>query len=1418
MKIRALNEQDAVSLTSEESQNDSQVVITREAREDKYFESYKEALAAIKLSNKETARNILEDLVEQLENFDQSEDDLYKLKYSVLKNLALLNDCDVSDYLDALKIDDTDVSLWIKTGDCAMKNGDTSFARLSYEKALSLNPRNWLAVDHLMDCYYILDLFSDLYDLCLNLLHSNPAYKKATILLHECMKSGVGKSAYSGYSLVKKSNLECTQIILDPLNEIKKKRQLIYEDDQKKVKRPRIGLNLDTTRTQSLNSFINYLLKIYERFYKQGLTRLTPIDISLNSSLANSTSANPIVSSSMMDTMPDSGNSNCNSDGNYESEKSKNDITMPDESDANKSNSKANKTNSNNRVSNTSFSHLLFPVEFSDKRRSSRNRSASNHPDLYNEKIKFDELNDLLPNDMRISALERLQYAEKEAAKKKENEEKAKEDTTHESTLEAEKENQIIQDIAETICRQKEKSQAQRTNMRFSELLNMILTKIASKKHNILPDVFSKLYRIYRSMSALPTDAFFEINTPTGIAIDELWLSLAANELSFDFKECSFLLRALDQLSIHLDASQHREFMVRLFLTMGINSNRPEYLEAALSELNEDTKIYASKRKVITRAYIKTMIESMNQDDSIITISEDIDNSHDLINTLSTKSETEMSDKEISALCAAIVNTQLWQRGLDILNKRKDLNSDILIDTINTCLKNGALMDALLATKLCKEAINGNKPRIWTCLYRGWMSLLLAGKDPSDDDIDKLDRFFALGHQTLGKRGVCTSDNGEFLMLFIKHSTEDRDDYDEREVSSACNCLFGYPNKKSTNTLAGHKPARIPLTWEHAQTIYQYFVPEELPTYLSLLRKAGLTGELEQLFSEIVAIVPSEYDPRPLVAPINEYIEKGENLIEVVNLEEDLVLKNIYYFLADYYFKNKEFSRAKQFYAYDLALNPSRFDSWAASALIRANEIDKALSQGTVSCEDIIDGPFHELACSALRCFERATKLNPNEHKGTLWIEYGNLSYNLSSLAMKLHSLAEFDHTLNETKLPDMKTLKKRHDKYINLASRCFKSANKLCHSQEIWLHYYMLGKITERKDVFGALNYYSKADINLYLEGASYPKKILYYNTPELAYEALEIHYRIHAAALKFLLSSHGPTDDQLKILKKNLIQAHRSPFVKQTPKPEHQQDQVGNSVQSDRTAELNSIKNEVSILLTDILEDVCSNSASFDSLVFMCLDGMKRCLSRYDKNFKALYRVAHYYNKIEDPVMARAILMATEIPLDGRVMSLCGQSSSSHHRLSWRTAPPDLRGIDSLFKDRRPGNLFNNIWRIPSEEVDRPGTFEHWMFKCTHLLICVCTKLCDTQMLCNIAFQLSKTPDANKKYLHNRERVLLAQFAVKSIILVATHTVSNAMKPEEKLYYKKDSLQIADRFIKANIFVDDMQALVNHLASIPI
>uniref|UniRef100_A0A3B4BJR7 Calcineurin-binding protein cabin-1 MEF2-binding domain-containing protein n=1 Tax=Periophthalmus magnuspinnatus TaxID=409849 RepID=A0A3B4BJR7_9GOBI len=69
--------------------------------------------------------------------------------------------------------------------------------------------------------------------------------------------------------------------------------------------------------------------------------------------------------------------------------------------------------------------------------------------------------------------------------------------------------------------------------------------------------------------------------------------------------------------------------------------------------------------------------------------------------------------------------------------------------------------------------------------------------------------------------------------------------------------------------------------------------------------------------------------------------------------------------------------------------------------------------------------------------------------------------------------------------------------------------------------------------------------------------------------------------------------------------------------------------------------------------------------------------------------------------------------------------------------------------------------IWRIPVDEIDRPGSFASHMNRSIVLLLEVLYQLKDHDTLLKVSFMLQRTPDQGKKFLRDVDRQVLAKRA---------------------------------------------------------
>ncbi|KAM5237767.1 calcineurin-binding protein cabin-1 [Ctenodactylus gundi] len=414
-------------------------------------------------------------------------------------------------------------------------------------------------------------------------------------------------------------------------------------------------------------------------------------------------------------------------------------------------------------------------------------------------------------------------------------------------------------------------------------------------------------------------------------------------------------------------------------------------------------------------------------------------------------------------------------------------------------------------------------------------------------------------HEYLGRRSWCCNSDGALLRFYVRvlqkeltvSTSEDTHPYKE-ELETALEqcfyCLYSFPSKKSkARYLEEHSAQQVDLIWEDALFMFEYFKPKTLPEFDSY-KTSTVSADLANLLKRIATIVPRTEKPALSLDKVSAYIEGTST--EVPCLPEGAdpsppVVNELYYLLADYHFKNKEQSKAIKFYMHDICICPNRFDSWAGMALARASRIQDKLNSNELKS----DGPIWKHATPVLNCFRRALEIDSSNL--SLWIEYGTMSYALHSFASR--QLKQWRAELPPELVQQMES---RRDSMLETARHCFTSAAR-CEGdgdEEEWLIHYMLGKVAEKQQQSPAvyLFHYRQAGHYLHEEAARYPKKIHYHNPPELAMEALEVFFRLHASILKLL----GKPDSGVsaEVLVNFMKEAAEGPFArgeeKNTPK----------------------------------------------------------------------------------------------------------------------------------------------------------------------------------------------------------------------------------------------------------------------------
>lgn len=426
--------------------------------------------------------------------------------------------------------------------------------------------------------------------------------------------------------------------------------------------------------------------------------------------------------------------------------------------------------------------------------------------------------------------------------------------------------------------------------------------------------------------------------------------------------------------------------------------------------------------------------------------------------------------------------------------------------------------------------------------------------DTEEDLIPKSISIFFTAHEYLGNRTWCTKDNGELMLYiidtviprlrtpYLEHCRNEVIEYLEQITY----CLFRFPAKRARlKHLEKHESQNIEVNWNHAIQLYDLYRPIKMPEF-DMFKRDSITTEMEQLLQRIITIIPMEIDPSTQCDAMEKFIA-GE--IDELPKALDILpyhINSIYYLLADYYFKNREFSKALKYYIADLSNLPNRFDAWAGLALSKAHLMGTDLNL----CSIVSTKEWIQHSEEVLRCFEQCLKIDEQQHM--LWIEYGNYAYALHSYCSRCLKQS------NECVLTEhFDFLKEKKEQCLKITNDCFIKVDNMkpiaanddpeSSDDEKWLYHYMLGKVAEKRKQSPniVIEHYFKSADALYENNATYPFKISSVNPQNLALEALEIFYRITATIIKYMEQHSVVTYAIGKFFIKILNQQAKSPFA---------------------------------------------------------------------------------------------------------------------------------------------------------------------------------------------------------------------------------------------------------------------------------
>ena len=675
-----------------------------------------------------------------------------------------------------------------------------------------------------------------------------------------------------------------------------------------------------------------------------------------------------------------------------------------------------------------------------------------------------------------------------------------------------------------------------------------------------------------------------------------------------------------------------------------------------------------------------------------------------------------------------------------------------LDETSRARLANNLLDLCLEQVEGKQQVLDGNQTTLpWVLLYK---LISFAEEQLGESNVESPPgsiSFICSAHDYLGQLSMCTKDEGRLLIiqgesivstLFKGVKERAMADQLRKNLDQAMYCLYAHPSKKSKlKHLVDHSVSNIALRWYRCMSPYQYLRPEKLPEYDDF-KSNSILAETVVFFKRIVATIPDQFNLQGRNKSVKEYLTSGPDtpFPKFSKIpQKDRPLLDVLYLLADYYFKNNEFTTALEYYRYDLCFNQDRVDSWFPLALSLVNVLEQKLNETykdptSLKIVELTQEIINRILVDSdviVKCYERCHLLSPKN--SMICIESANFAYTMHSFCTRQLNILDSSEEELKSKLKD------RIPNHLKYASDYYDKALRLMEAQdepdEMWLLHFMKGKIFEKRKsaIQECLSEYEKALDKLLEQNATLPKKISWNSPTELSLELLEVYYRIHATILKQEFTTFPLSSEALLFIGDLLDKVSSSKIFAGV-----------NAMTSDaKTKEDKSQSSE-----TDSCEppskiaklDDVPKIATWEQISMKCIEALDSVIRRFPQHFKSIHLFCRYYLKTT----------SSKKDINKSQKYLWGHINTGSKNLIFSVA---------LFGERKSNNLFNGIWRLPISEIDRAGSFSSHINKCMITLLDLAREMKDQSILLEVALQLRRPPDINQKYLYEKQRKSIAQ-----------------------------------------------------------
>ena len=555
------------------------------------------------------------------------------------------------------------------------------------------------------------------------------------------------------------------------------------------------------------------------------------------------------------------------------------------------------------------------------------------------------------------------------------------------------------------------------------------------------------------------------------------------------------------------------------------------------------------------------------------------------------------------------------------------------------------------------------------------------------------------------------------------------------------------------------------------------------------VKTLSISADTDTLLRRILALIPDTIAVEQRKQIAMDYLtgktRKMKKLRKLENLPTET--RDLFYLLADYAFKsNSDMENAISYYAIDLTFNRERFDSWAALALAQGSKLDSKLN----SCVLIPPAKMLVEIETVEMCYTECLRINGKN--SNLWIEFGNFCYSIHSyITRTLNNNAE------ELNFELFEKLEKKKEQFLKMSLQNYEKTLELFESEglnendvdERWLLLFMIGKIKEKQGqpLLTCLEFYQKSIGYLRKNKVVIPRKINYNNPQDFSIEALEVYYRIHASILKNISKAEREKkvipEDQCRKFYEIMKETQLDPiFTTNSNKPKIER--FSNKRKLAKTDESAAKMTRADETSTTIMRDVVEvmdtmideiefindvSKFSMENIAKLCLQALEDVVFHFFHHFKSLYRMAYYLHHTTSPL---------HNPARVRQLLLAG--------LTDKSAP-----CPGLFGGRKLNMIFNEVWRIPVNEIDRPGSFASHCAKSLILLLDVIKSVPDVALLVDISAQLRRPPSEENKFLQESDRQDIVTMAA-TYLNTALKSIRDKMNVEKERKKPVETLEI--------------------------